>query len=796
MVQPLLSPDGQFLYVARGPFQSNLGRDDVPDIWISRQQSGRWMPLVHLNYPLNDFAANYPVGVGLNREWLAVLRRTSDTLQLQGFRQQGRRWEKQWSALPPLTDSMRYWFDWHLSHDQQQLFFCAAPDADAPADIFVARRLDKEQWSFPERLPEPANSPYHEASVFLAADGRGLYFSSDRPGGYGQQDLWYSQAWNVTYSRWTVPQNLGAPINSAGHDMDITISAVGKTGIFVRSQGDTTGLYQCILPRFARPESVSLVSIQLTGESTIDSLNLVIFPAEQPPLQQIIAKSSRSEEQIVLSSGQTYAAYAQTGTPLFSPSLLINLGGPPAEQLDYSIYSDTSKLQKSRVYQERAGIIRNLQQQLLTLEQDIAQLITSREEDINRLYQFRFPDLPTGMLSRNDPEMRSIEERYEAARRREMERRRPQFSQSEYDLFVTPPLRDTLTAQTAQERLDQLRQRFRLRQEEGYVPDDPLSTTTLDSLERQAQQPPDFLSFRSDLVQRLQARLFTEVREDVVRRAIPVAIQRLRNTLDDNEQFILVRDEEQLPDLLGELEVPVQPTDTSMLRPLESWQRPFVAMLRDRLRAAIRPLMRSAMSEDVRRYFLRTLTYYIKRERQIILEESLEQQIEEQTLEESRLGVWDTRLSSPSAPDTQVVVRPEVRIQLPVAPARSHQPVTLEAMLFRANQATFLAAAIPDLQRIIDFLQQHPNRNVHLDVHTHQNLTHTYALELTRQRARQIRRYLEQGGISAERIRVRPRGCSRPQTWSKSPAALARNQRVEIYFFTEGGRREGEGEKG
>ena len=785
MLHPLLSPDGQYLYLAREHFTRNLGPEDASDIWVSWRQQNSWMPLVHLGYPVNDFTANYPAGIGLNREWIATLKRTDDSIYVKGYRQAGRRWVNEWSALPALTDSTQYWFDWQISHDQQVLFFCASAGPGYPADIFITRRLRNRGWSLPERLPSPINSPYHEATAFMAADARGLYFSSDRPGGEGGQDLLYSEALNTSYSAWTSPQYLEPPINSPDNDMDASIAVADQPFIFVRSRGDTTQVYQGTLPAFARPQSVSLISVQLVANPTVDSLALVIFPLARPPMQRIIPKTSQSEEQLVLTSGQAYAVYARTNAPLFSPSKIINLSQTSPGQLDYSTYPDTSNLKKNRVYQQRADIIRNLQQQLQVLDRDISRLFSRQEQMMKNLQQLQFPPLPNGTLNRNDPEIRTIERTYDQARKQAANQDTTRFSGSEYNLFVNAPGLDTSSAETARERLDRLRQRFSLRQEEGYVSDTPLSAAKLDSLERQAQQPPDFRMFLDDLVRRFQAEFFPEVLEDVVQRSIPVALQRVRAQAQENELFILNRDQEKLPTMLRDLDMPISPTDTSMIRPLASWQKTFLPMLSDRLRSTVRPLMRSTMNEPVRRYFIGALTYYLKQERKVILEESLGQQIEKQITDEAQSEGWSERLTAPPTPFGVHKPSAEVRVSLRLAHARREHPVELKAMLFRANQATFLAAAIPDLQRIIDYLQQHTAQHVHIAVHTHQNLTHTFARKVTRQRAQQIRQYLERAGIAPERIHTAAMGRSRPKTWGSTPDDLAQNQRVEIYFFAE-----------
>ena len=53
--------------------------------------------------------------------------------------------------------------------------------------------LEGDVWSSPIKLNENINSPYWEPSAFISADGNTLYFTSNRPGGYGGRDLYMSK---------------------------------------------------------------------------------------------------------------------------------------------------------------------------------------------------------------------------------------------------------------------------------------------------------------------------------------------------------------------------------------------------------------------------------------------------------------------------------------------------------------------------------------------------------------------------------------------------------------------------
>jgi hypothetical protein len=81
-------------------------------------------------------------------------------------------------------------------------------------------------------LPSPINlSNYMHGAPCLSADGRTLYFSSDRPGGFGKWDLWVAER-SSPDGEWGDPVNLGPLVNTAAAEVMPTISADGLTLFF------------------------------------------------------------------------------------------------------------------------------------------------------------------------------------------------------------------------------------------------------------------------------------------------------------------------------------------------------------------------------------------------------------------------------------------------------------------------------------------------------------------------------------------------------------------------------------
>jgi outer membrane protein OmpA-like peptidoglycan-associated protein/tetratricopeptide (TPR) repeat protein len=107
------------------------------------------------------------------------------------------------------------------------------------------------QWSEPANLGAPVNSEHWDAQPSISPDGFTLYFSSNRPGGFGGSDI-YSSTFNIKERRFMPPVNLGAAVNTAGEEQSPFIhydnqtlyfsstglQGIGGLDIFVAKRGE------------------------------------------------------------------------------------------------------------------------------------------------------------------------------------------------------------------------------------------------------------------------------------------------------------------------------------------------------------------------------------------------------------------------------------------------------------------------------------------------------------------------------------------------------------------------------
>lgn len=119
-----------------------------------------------------------------------------------------------------------------LSPDGTSLFIFYS-DNKNPGDIHVSH-LNNNEFSRSEPLNANINTAdYWEGSCSVSADGRFLYFSSERPGGYGGRDIWVSELVN---GDWGPAVNLGPKVNTEYDDDAPFIHPDGIT-LFFSSKG-------------------------------------------------------------------------------------------------------------------------------------------------------------------------------------------------------------------------------------------------------------------------------------------------------------------------------------------------------------------------------------------------------------------------------------------------------------------------------------------------------------------------------------------------------------------------------
>lgn len=106
-----------------------------------------------------------------------------------------------------------------ISEDGKRLFFarCNSPDSYGNCDIFIAELKADSTWGNVRNLGPAVNSIGWDSQPSLSHSGDTLFFASDRLGGFGYSDIYYSVLGKD--GKWQKAQNVGPIVNTRGFEV-------------------------------------------------------------------------------------------------------------------------------------------------------------------------------------------------------------------------------------------------------------------------------------------------------------------------------------------------------------------------------------------------------------------------------------------------------------------------------------------------------------------------------------------------------------------------------------------------
>ncbi len=255
--------------------KTRTGDKYVEEIYISYNETGNWsMPkLVEVNTTSNIGTAG--ISVDGQQMMIFIGDRSSGGLYTIDKSVEG------WTRPAPIGDGVNSRYletTASISPDGKTIYFSSnRPGGYGGLDIYTSNKQSNGTWSKPVNLGPTINSKYDEEGPFIHPGQSMLFFSSNRPESIGGWDIFKTVKEN---GKWLEPQNMGYPINTTANDNYFTLIADGSRGYFSSDRKGTTGgsdIYVMDMPENFGTIPLTMIKGRILNADTNKPLKTLIY---------------------------------------------------------------------------------------------------------------------------------------------------------------------------------------------------------------------------------------------------------------------------------------------------------------------------------------------------------------------------------------------------------------------------------------------------------------------------------------------------------------------------------------
>jgi len=231
---PVISADESSIFFTSRRENTTGGKRDpqdqvfFEDILISKKVEGKWTAPQNPGKPLNSEGHDATAGLSPDGQILYIYKGTKGG-DIYECKAKGKKWSKP-KKMPKPISSKYHESSASLSPDGRTLYFVSQRKGGfGGRDIYKSTKNQKGKWGPAINLGPTINTEYDEESAFIHPDGKTLYFSSKGHKTMGGYDIFKSVCEN---DKWSEPENIGYPINTPDDDVFFTMAANGIRGYF------------------------------------------------------------------------------------------------------------------------------------------------------------------------------------------------------------------------------------------------------------------------------------------------------------------------------------------------------------------------------------------------------------------------------------------------------------------------------------------------------------------------------------------------------------------------------------
>jgi outer membrane protein OmpA-like peptidoglycan-associated protein len=220
----------------------NVADDNLPfeDIYTARKSGNKWTYAENVGPKINGMYHDSNLAISADGQLLFIYNDDNGGDIYYCERQP----DKSWGSPIPLPGNINSSFQEKsisITKDENTLYFTSnRPGGLGATDIYRATKNSKGEWSNVKNLGPRINTPLNDDGPFIDYDGVTLYFSSQGHNGMGGYDI-YKSKYDPQADDWSEPENLGYPINTPDNDIYFITSADSKRAYYSSVKEDGMG---------------------------------------------------------------------------------------------------------------------------------------------------------------------------------------------------------------------------------------------------------------------------------------------------------------------------------------------------------------------------------------------------------------------------------------------------------------------------------------------------------------------------------------------------------------------------
>lgn len=241
---PGITADGQELI-----FTVRYGRahNDNEDIFVSLKKDGQWTVPVSISENINTAYREGACSISADGRHLIFTICGPRGCDLYESKKEGDVWRKPVN-LGSGVNSSGWEAQPSLSADGNELYFVSDRKGGMGGyDIWYSKKDSTDSWSRAINLGKSVNTKFDEIAPFIHVNNRNLFFASNGLPGFGGFDIYVTEKNEV---QWQEPKNMGAPLNDFEDQYSFVVTSDGLSAFYSREEGRTKSkIYQTNIPK-------------------------------------------------------------------------------------------------------------------------------------------------------------------------------------------------------------------------------------------------------------------------------------------------------------------------------------------------------------------------------------------------------------------------------------------------------------------------------------------------------------------------------------------------------------------